>query len=398
MPRTPIRTVVSTLLLGAAAPAAAIAQAGAPPADTTAAPAKPAAPAPSGPGLSGVIHANYQTGGALGDRGANRFDVERAYLTVRAPAGPRLGVRATADVYQQADPSRNAYYRGWTMRMKYAYLQYDFLSGKSAPLGLQANARLGLLHTVLIDHEEAFWPRWIAQVATERAGYFSSSDAGAAVTVTLPGRLGELYTTVTNGPGYTSRENDRFKDYSARLTLTPLAGRSGAGLLESLTLSPWYYKGTRASDFAEARGTVLPVSEGRRKDRYGVFVGIRDPRLVIGAEVARRAEVAERADTLGATVPTQTDLTGQLLSAFTVIRPFALVDGASKVPLGVVLRWDEYRDDTDHGASTRFLIGGVTWDLGPRASLSFDVQRQTPREGATSADLRTCYLHAVVNF
>jgi hypothetical protein len=148
-------------------------------------------------------------------------------------------VRATADVYQQADPSRNAYYRGWTMRMKYAYLQYDFLSGKSAPLGLQANARLGLLHTVLIDHEEAFWPRWIAQVATERAGYFSSSDAGAAVTVTLPGRLGEVYTTVTNGPGYTSRENDRFKDYSARLTLTPLAGRSGAGLLESLTLSPW---------------------------------------------------------------------------------------------------------------------------------------------------------------
>jgi hypothetical protein len=140
------------------------------------------------------------------------------------------------------------------------------------------------------------------------------------------------------------------------------------------------------------------VSEGRRKDRYGVFVGIRDPRLVIGAEVARRAEVAERADTLGATVPTETDLTGQLLSAFTVIRPFALVDGASKVPLGVVLRWDEYRDDTDQDASTRFLIGGVTWDLGPRASLSFDVQRQTPREGATSADLRTYYLHAVVNF
>jgi hypothetical protein len=307
-------------------------------------------------------------------------------------------VRATADVYQQSDPSRNAYYRGWTMRMKYAYLQYDFLSGKNAPLGLQANARLGLLHTVLVDHEEAFWPRWIAQVATERAGYFSSSDAGAAVTVALPRHLGEVYTTVTNGPGYTSRENDRFKDYAARLTLTPLVGHSGAGLLRTLTVSPWYYKGTRASDFVEPRGTVLPVSHGRRKDRYGIFVGIRDPRLVIGAEVAQRADAVERADTLGATSPTTTGVTGRVLSAFTVVRPFALVDGASKVPLGVVLRWDEYRDDTGHDASTRFLIGGLSWDLSPRASLSFDVQRQTPREGATSADLRTYYLHALVNF
>ena len=97
MPRNLISSVASALLLGIAVPTAAVAQAGAAPAapaaDTTTgpaqAPAKPPAP-PAGPALSGVIYANYQKGGVLGERSANRFDVERAYLTVRAPAGPRV--------------------------------------------------------------------------------------------------------------------------------------------------------------------------------------------------------------------------------------------------------------------------------------------------------------------
>src|SRR5436305_15099521 len=93
--------------------------------------AKPAAPAPSVSipiDFSGVIYANYQY---RGDQGApnpnNKFDLERVYLTFRMPAGDRASIRVTTDVFQQQGNGPDAYYRGWVIRAKYAYLQYDLL-------------------------------------------------------------------------------------------------------------------------------------------------------------------------------------------------------------------------------------------------------------------------------
>jgi len=193
-------------------------------------PAPKPAPAPA-LNFSGVLYGNYQYHGEAANKAQNSFNLERAYLTFRMPAGNRASIRITADVFQQTSSTNNAdaYYKGWVFRAKYAYLQYDYLQGKTSA-DWSAVARAGLIHTMFIDHEENFWPRWLSLVPLERAGYFSSADAGVAAIVTIPNKYGEVYAAITNGPGYASRETDRFKDYQARLTLTPLAA-SGLVLL-----------------------------------------------------------------------------------------------------------------------------------------------------------------------
>jgi hypothetical protein len=344
--------------------------------------------------FSGVIYTNYQYGGIKGNRSQNRFDLDRAYLNFRASAGERDSVRVTADVFQQRDTVTSAYYRGWTARLKYAYVQHEYIRGKAEQL--KANVRLGMLHTVVVDKEESIWPRGLAQVAVEQAGFFSSSDLGLATSITLPAQTGEIYATITNGSGYSSREVDRFKEYAARVTLTPLA--KTAGYLKGLQISPWYLNGNRGSDFARAHGTVQAVAEGRQRDRYGVLVAVRDPRLTLGAHFARRIDIVESADTTQDTAPVATKVTGNVASAYLIAKPLAFVDGAPKWPLGLVLRADSFKPNTDASPSQRNLIAGLSWDFNRRTSVYFDVQSLQPKSGSTAPDNKVWYLHVVANF
>lgn len=365
-----------------------------PAADTQPTPPPPAA-APSLPfEFSGILFANYQYGGLKGNRSVNRFDVERAYLTFRATPGEHFAVRITTDVFQQRDTTRDQYYRGWVIRAKYAYGQYDFIRGIGDEL--KANVRLGLLQTVIIDYEEQFWIRGLSQVAIEQNGFFSSSDAGAAATFTFPNKRGELYTTITNGPGYTSRETDRFKDYAARLTLTPLANTFG--FWKSLTISPWYYNGDRASDFARPRGTVQAVSSALRKDRAGVFLGLRDPRITLGAELAQRWDVFESADTTRDLTPTAVERTARVVSLYTIVRPLAFVNSAPNWPLAVVLRADHIKPDIDTAPYARNYIAGLSWEFNRRTSFTFDYQNQTPKDGSGAPDSKVYFLHLIAAF
>ena len=308
--------------------------------DTTRAQRPPLQPAqtPSYPfEFSGVLYANYQYGGVKGNRTTNRFDIERAYLTFRARPADYVGVRITADIFQQRDTTRDQYYRGWAFRAKYAYGQYDFIRGSGDRL--KANVRLGILQTVVIEHEEQHWQRGLLQAAVEQNGFFSSADAGGALNVLLPGNRGEIYATIVNGPGYTSRETDRFKDYAVRLTLTPFANSSG--FLKTFAISPWFSKGDRASDFARRRGTVAPVSDALQKDRGGLFLGLREPRITLGAQLAQKWDVFESADTTRDVAPTAVDRTGRVISLHTTFRPLAFIGGAPSWPIAIVLRADD---------------------------------------------------------
>ena len=358
----------------------------------TARPARAASPAPFD--FSGVLYANYQYGGAKGDRSQNRFELDRAYLTFRARAGERTNVRVTADVFQQTSSGSDAYYRGWAVRMKYAYAQYQFLQGEN---GLRADARLGMLHNPIIEVIEQHWIRGIAQTAIDATGFFSSADVGVASNVTLPAKLGEAYVGIFNGNGYQSRETDRFKDYGARLTITPFAG--GGSVLKGFSVSPWYYKGATASRYLAGQGTLEPVRESRRKDRYGVFVGLKDPRLTLGVGVARRIDETESADTLGDVAPTVTERTNALTSAFVVARPLALLGGPATSRLLVAARADR-RPVRDADAYSDFRILGLGWDLSAKTQLWLDWQGNQPRYAGApaSADTRTWYLHLIANY
>ena len=322
------------------------------PADTTKPAPPPASPPPAAAApaavsipvdFSGVLYANFQYRGDKGpSKSQNKFDLERAYLTFRMPAGDRASIRITADVFQQATAPNDAYYKGWVIRAKYAYLQYDYLKSAS----WNATARAGLIHNVVIDHIEGFWPRWISQTALERAGFFSSADAGVGTLVTLPNKFGEFYATVVNGTGYTSRETDRFKDYSARLSITPLSG-SDNKVIKSLALSGWTYIGAVGSAFANGgAGQIGPVGNSLPRTRAGVFLGVKDPRLSLGAEWATRKDAKETgANTLLSPI-VEVDSTGRLLSGFAVIKPFQLMSAGSTFPLGLVARFDRFKPNS----------------------------------------------------
>ena len=331
---------------------------------------------------------------ATGGSNPNRFDVGRAYLTFRAPAGDRASVRITTDIFQN---TATGYYNGWTVRLKYGILQYDLTKNLAGIDGLTAAARVGMLHTVVIEHIETFWPRWLGNTAVESNGFFSSADVGAAMPLTLPNRWGEAYVTVTNGPGYTSAETDRFKDVAARVSLTPF-GRD-SGWLRSVTITPWYYKGATASSFVLGGGAqVGPVSDGVQRDRRGVFVGLRERKLTVGAELSQRLEELESGANTVASPRVVRERTSNLTSLFTVLRPMELFGSAAKSRLGLVGRVDDFTIDTDADPSTRFLILGATWDLNDRAAIALDYQGSTPRDNPAGAKARTWFLHWTASF
>jgi hypothetical protein len=367
------------------------------PADTT----KPAPPPPpvtvSIPvDFSGVLYANFQYRGDKGaSKSTNKFDVERTYLTFRMPAGDHASIRITADVFQQLTTPADAYYKGWVVRAKYAYLQYDFL--KSAT-GFSALGRFGLLHTVVIDHVETFWPRWISQTPVERAGFFSSADAGAATLISFPNKFGEIYATITNGPGYTSRETDRFKDYSARLSLTPFSNADNK-FIKTFTLTGWTYIGAVASSFVNGgAGQVGTVGNSLPRTRAGFFTGIKDPRLVLGAEWDTRKDAKETGANTLASPRVEVDSTGRLIAGFAVVKPFQLLNAGSTFPLGLVGRWDRFKPNTGTDGFVNTIIGGLSWDLNKKSALSLDYQEVTPHSGAIAATSKTYFLHLVANF
>lgn len=343
--------------------------------------------------FSGIFFANYQYRGESAAGSANKFDVERAYLTFRMPAGERASIRVTTDLYQQTSTGSDAYYRGWSVRAKYAYLQYAYLNGKE----WRASARLGLLQTVFIEHDESFWPRWIANSPTERAGFFSSADAGLSNTITLPAGLGEIYSTLTNGPGYTSREVDRFKDFGTRVTLKPLAGNRSSPF-RTLALSAWGYKGSTASRFVNGgTGQVGSVGDGLDRDRWGLHAGLAHPRVTAAAQYAVRSEEGEEGLNTSASPRTVIDSSGSVLSGYAMVRPLQ-PRGSLPHPLSILVRVDRVTTNDLTDAAYDFVIGGLIWDLSSKLSVSLDYQETSRRRGATVAPAKTWFAHVVARF
>ena len=354
-----------------------------------------AAVAPQKPQLdfSGILFANYQYHAEGQLRSANKFDVERAYLTFRIPAGEKLAVRITADVFQQTTAANDAYYRGWTLRAKYAYLQYNFLNGT----GWRANARIGVLQTVFIDYDEQFWPRWIAPSPTDRAGYFAAADAGIASTISLPKKLGEVYATIVNGPGYTSRETDRFKDYAVRISLNPFASRMTSPF-RYLAATAWAYKGSTGSRFSGGGADQLgSIGSALDRDRWGAHAGAIHPRATVAVEYANRRDEGETGNNTVDSPRSLIDSTGQVISAYAVVRPLK-TNSTIPHPLSVIARYDRVRTNDDPNSRHRVIIGGIAWDLSRSASMSLDYQDTKPVDPGAVAPSRIWFAHFVARF
>jgi len=357
-------------------------------------PAKPAASGSSTATVSlpiefsGLLFPQFIYGGPKGNgtRSANQFQLERAYLTAKAKIGDRTSIRLTSDIFR---PGGNS---GYTMRAKYAFVQYDYWMNGEGFMGTNAQVRLGMQQTVLNETEENFWPRYVAKIAVERAGFFAPSDLGASTTISFGNGMGELFAEVANGPGYTAPENDRFKDYSARVTLTPFGGSTTQGLV----LAPWIYKGTVQS--------ALRPAEGRKHDRAGIFAGFKAPAFMVGGDYAVSTNENERAAPGG--VVTE-DRSGKVLSAYSQLKPFAMMSPTGNKTWGVLLRWDQVSGDKAYIPNNgdfpvvkgKFIVAGITHDVNSKLSWALDWQQQSPNGvTAPALDLRTYNLHVSAAF
>jgi hypothetical protein len=350
----------------------------------------PRQPSPPPIAISGILVGSYQylVGGP--SRDFNQFTLDRAYLNVRAPAGDRMSIRLTTDVYRTTPDDQ-----GWAIRAKYAYLQYELPRHRA----FSANVRAGILQNVVIEHTDRIWFRPLSQSAIERHGAFASADAGIAKEMQLGDRLGEAYFTIVNGPGFGRREADRFKDFAGRLTLTPL-GRRTDNPLSGLQLTGWTYRGAFASRFAAGGpDQVAPVTAALPRNRSGVQTAIRHPRITALVEHAWLETGSEGGANTAASPRTYSEIDGTISSAFVIARTPVRMGG--RTPLGIVTRYDRVVPDRDRDDRYHFLISGLLYDLTTRATLSVNYQEQLPDRGLLPsgvANFRAWFLHAAVTY
>ena len=402
--------------------------------------------------FSGTIFGNWQmksdsaSKSNLGGKNPNLFDVGRVYLTFRMPAGENGAIRVTTDIFQNTNPAQNAYYQGWVVRLKYGYLQYTGLRNNFGA-GSSLVGRIGMLHTVVVDYTESLWPRYLQTTPTEKNGFFSSSDVGAAGLMTFGNRWGELYGAVTNGSGYSSYDNpgttgqpvtaNRFKDVGLRLTLTPFANKPAiSNVVRYFSLSPWIYKGYNGSAFQSGGpgqvgpGTNGAITEGMTRDRWGVLAAIRDSsicdfrnggrcRFVVAGEYGQRTDASDNGGNTTASPRVVHDSTGRLFAGWFFVRPIEIFDMSKKSPFSVVARYDHFTPQTDPGSSVpgavnyagttpayNFWILGASYDVTQRMTLTADWQNQSPTDfpPPTGTNVRPTpessifFLHFVVNF
>jgi hypothetical protein len=353
--------------------------------DTTPPAAKPEGPKTPHFTFGAWLFGNFQyetdslTQSLNGGNSVSRFQLERAYLTFRGNVGGPFSFRITTDIKVGALSSG---YNGLFVRLKYGYLQWDYIAAKPKT-GLAAWARIGMIHTVLIDDEERFWPRYIQKVPVEYYRFMSSSDLGASTQLTLPNSWGVAYLTVANGPGYESAEIDRYKDVALRVSLTPF-GRS-TGLLKTFEISPW-------GQLGETQGTAV-TTPGLTRNRWGVVVENGDPRLTFGVEYAQMNNDIEN---VGPPV-TVTSVTSPLWDAFLIVRPF-LFGNPKGMPVGLLARYDQFKPNSSSGAYQSYGIFGVFVEPIKGTSFALDYQQQKPHNGLAIPTLTVWYLHWQTTF
>lgn len=357
-------------------------------------------PTPITPQLdfSGIVFGNFQwrtdsaAKATTGGKPFDKFDIGRAYLTFRMPAGKHGSIRITTDIFQQ---SPSTYYSGWVVRLKYGWYQHELSKNLFGVQDLNALVRIGMLNTVVIDHFEGFWPRFLAVTADEQYNFYLSADVGAAGLVTLPKKRGNVYLTLTNGPGYTSGEIDRFKDVAGTVQFTPFANDSG--FFRTLAITPYVYKGWLASAYVNP---PFNVSSGIKHDRRGIFLGIRDRRLQGGLEFGQRLEQVETPPPGPRVV---TPRTSNLGTGFAFIRPFEIANPYKKSPFGIFTRLDRFDLNIDAPASPsapiqRLGIFGLFWgDLTSGRTITIDYQ-EMKQVAPTTFPTKTLFMHWVAYF
>ncbi len=306
--------------------------------------AQPAQPAVT---VGGVVYAQYFYHLSDTANHANNFDVTRAYLNVTGRFAEGLATRVTADVYRNADGS-TAY------RLKYAYATYT-------PGGAPLTFKLGLIHTALLDWEEALWDyRMQGTMPLERGGYVSSADFGAGVDGRWGGERVNVQLAVVNGENYNQAPGDKRKDFQGRASVR-LADSDDGSRVGGLRLTGYAQLGT--------------PNTGGTRNRFLGMVSYKSSQVTLAAQAA----VARSA--VGTPAPPSTP--GRVLAAYGVYR-FPRTRAAV---LGRVDLSDPNTNVADDGNAR--IIAGASYQITPNLRLLGDLDHlihqgpDTPAEYAS---------------
>jgi hypothetical protein len=288
-------------------------------------------PAPPAVTVGGVAYAQYAYHVSDSANHFNNFDVTRAYLNVTGRFAEGLATRITGDIYRNADGSA-AY------RLKYAYAAY---TPGASPLTF----KLGLIHTALLDWEEALWDyRMQGTMPLERGGYVSSADFGAGVDGRWGGEQVNVQLAVVNGENYNQAPGDKGKDFQARASLR-LMGSDDASRVGGLRVTGYAQLGT-------------PTTGGTRNR----FLGMVSYKSSLGTLAA---EAGFTRTAVGTPAPAATG--GQVLSAYGVYR----FPGTRAALVGRVDLTDPNTDAAGDKA-TRIILG-ASYQLTPNLRMLADL-------------------------
>lgn len=210
-------------------------------------PAAPAAPAPDYPIIRVGVLSYVQYDAELENRqGFNAFDLTRGYININGQLSSNVRFRITPDVRRVTDSTLAG---ALVLRIKYAFLEYDNLTGA------RSWVRFGAHQTPWLDFEESI-NRYRVQgsVFSEREGLIpGSSDFGVGL-FTPVGKFIDIQAGVYNGEGYAQTDANKFKSAQGRLTLRPFAGR---GIANGFRFSGFYSKGWYAANRPRDVGIVM---------------------------------------------------------------------------------------------------------------------------------------------
>jgi len=170
-----------------------------------------------------------------------------------------------------------------------------------------------------------------------------------------------------------------------------------SGVFQTLAITPWVYRGRTGSKFAAGgAGQVAPVTDGLPRNRWGIFLGSRDPRLTFGVQYAKRTDGYEYGSNTVPAPRTVSDTSGTLLSTYVIARPLSWQWGKNVSRLGVVLRRDEFRTHGELPGKEQLWIVGLEYAPTSRTALAVDFQDLQGRDyvgRAPMTDTRTVYVH-----
>jgi hypothetical protein len=168
---------------------------------------------------------------------SNGANITRAYINVTGNISHLISFRITPDVVRVGAVNANGTNTDvpgltgtLTYRLKYAYgqLNFDDFTTKGSWL------RLGMQPTPFVNFEEDLYRyRFQGTIFSDREGFLSSSDLGAAVHWNFPQNYGDIHTGVYNGETYTRAEANDQKAFQIRATVRPapmVAGVKGLRL------------------------------------------------------------------------------------------------------------------------------------------------------------------------